>query len=168
MYHGEVTPEYSPSMADAPVFSPSMDFVLPIHSAELGSLPIFPAQPGQTAPAVSADVWTGFDMLPSMFRFSTGDDSAAANVAQPYSNAFGAAASTSTTAGQFQVPDVGAFQNIAPAVLLPGPVPTGMNSALDESSAGFGLPSVGRHDGGMGIPDNDMMAMWSMASDGFE
>ena len=155
-------------MPNAPVFSPSMDFVLPIHSAELGSLPIFPAQPGQTAPAVSADVWTGFDMLPSMFRLSTGDGSAAANVAQPYSNAFGAAASTSTTAGQFQVPDVGTFQNMAPAVPLPGPVPTEMNSALDTSSAGLGLPSVGRHDGGMNIPDNDMLAMWSMASDGFE
>jgi hypothetical protein len=182
------TPECSPSLSDGPtVFSPSMDFVLPVHSDELGRLPVFPAQshsqlgttqaatiPTTTAPAAPVtytDVWSQFDMTPSVFEASS-SSSLVDGSAPTELRTMGppppppGASPVSSFVGQptaFQAPDYSAFSsnitNAAPPIV----------GGLETSSAAFDLrPALIHNDVAGPDPSGDMLAMWLTAPEGFE
>ncbi|GJE89783.1 Zn(II)2Cys6 transcription factor [Phanerochaete sordida] len=86
-----VLPDGSPPSSDG-LFSPTLDFALPMHSDELGRIPIFSGQmqnqmqgqmqPQDPLPVMPERGWAGFDMAPSSFR-SVDPDAGLTTMAAP-------------------------------------------------------------------------------------
>ncbi|EKM58712.1 uncharacterized protein PHACADRAFT_253204 [Phanerochaete carnosa HHB-10118-sp] len=160
----------SPASSDG-LFSPTFDFALPIHSDELGRIPIFAGQghqeqqgqDGVPLTTMAEPAWDGFDMAPSVFGSPDLDAAGLTTMPAPtgaaaqYVEAFSAAAGVP---GSSYVPE--AFQAFA-GMSQAGSAASG----LETSVGAFELPVGGNRNGAAGIGDNTL-AMWSTAPGGFE
>ena len=149
------TPGDSPNPSDSTssMYSPPMDFVLPVHSDELGRIPIFqqpppPQQQQQQAPAAGG-AWGHFDMTPSIFGAPGPDAGALGSTSMPPPPAPFAAPPLADTH----------FADFAAFAPLQQQQQQTVHAGLEPADAGFALPAS---------RGGDTLSMWSTAPEGFE
>lgn len=151
-----------PSVIDAPgAFSPSMDFVLPMHCDELRQMPIFPAQhppPPAPGPSTAPHAWAPYDLSPSVFGAPLGNGA-------PLPSAVPHSAFVGPLGGAGLAPaDVAAASPFAPSSFASAPF-GGAPGDVSQLHPAHAPPDPAG--AGAGV-SGDTLAMWSSAPEGFE
>ena len=145
--------------------------MLPMHSEDLGRIPIFPGQADRVAPASTSNAWNHFDTSPSIFGSPSSDDnleataiaalSALASTTPAYVGTSSTCLpATTPTAAQSHLSAFDAFQTMASSSASSSGVYSTANPAgTFQPPASDAVPGYG--------DNSDMLAMWSTAPEGF-